>query len=151
MEPIQFTPIQSAETLHACAATLVAAYNAAPWNDAWTHAKAHEKLLCFYQSPKFYGWTATRDGELLGCMVGNIEPYYSGDYFYLKEMFVAPQHQHQGIGRRFMEILRAHLAMLDIQTIILFTGMQHFPFEFYLKSGFVEMDGMRMMAAGPTE
>jgi N-acetylglutamate synthase-like GNAT family acetyltransferase len=63
----------------------------------------------------------------------------------------APQHQHLGIGKTFMALLKAHLEGIGIETIILFTSKDNFPFDFYLRSGFVEMDGMRMMAAGPTE
>jgi GNAT superfamily N-acetyltransferase len=148
MERIQISPILSADVLGACANLLVAAYNAEPWNDAWTPEKALEKLTCFYNSPKFLGWTATLDGQLVGACVGNIEPYYTGDYYYLKEMFVSPEAQHQGIGKQMMASLKIHLQTIDIQMIILFTGNELFPFEFYLKSGFSEMEGMRMMHFG---
>jgi aminoglycoside 6'-N-acetyltransferase I len=151
MQNLHITPIRSADELPACAAILVAAYNAEPWNDEWTPDKALEKLQCFYQSPKFYGWMAKDGDQLLGCLVGNVEPYYSGDYFYLKEMFVMPTRQHQGTGKALLATLKAHLADIGIETIILFTSQDHFPWGFYLQSGFAEMTGMRMMACGPTE
>jgi N-acetylglutamate synthase-like GNAT family acetyltransferase len=130
---------------------LVAAYNAEPWNDSWTIEKAQEKLICFYNSPKFIGLAAFVDGKLAGSCVGNIEPYYIGDYFYMKEMFVSPEFQHKGIGRRLMESMKVRLKKMDIETIILFTGKDFFPYDFYLKSGFSEMEGMRMMNFGKTE
>jgi aminoglycoside 6'-N-acetyltransferase I len=139
------TRLHAISELDACATVLVAAYNGEPWNDAWTHHKALEKLECFYHSPKFYGWKAELEGEVVGCCVGNIEPYFTGDYFYLKEMFVSPQVQHAGIGSQLLATLQAKLTELDIQTIILFTSHEGFPWQFYIKHGFDEMDGMRMM------
>jgi GNAT superfamily N-acetyltransferase len=145
MNNFQIEKIQSAQMLDACADLLVAAYNAEPWNDQWTKAIALEKLLCFYNSPKFMGWRVLLNGEPVGCCVGNIEPYFTGDYFYLKEMFVAPAMQRKGVGSALMQTVKAALEPIDIKTIILFTGKDLFPFDFYLDKGFNEMDGMRMM------
>jgi predicted N-acetyltransferase YhbS len=89
--------------------------------------------------------TARRGEQLLGCCVGNIEPYFTGNYFYLKEMFVSPDAQQQGIGAALMDTLKTRLAEAGVRTMILFTGKDFYPFDFYLKSGFQEMEGMRMM------
>lgn len=138
-------PITGPQILGDCAAILTAAYNAEPWNDNWTPEKALEKLQCFYDSPRFLGWTAWHDETLTGCCVGNIEPYFSGDYFYLKEMFVSVEAQGKGAGAQLLAAAKSHLATLDINAIILFTGKDFFPFDFYLKHGFNEMENMRMM------
>ncbi|MEO6305353.1 MAG: GNAT family N-acetyltransferase [Bacteroidia bacterium] len=143
--------IDSSQQLVKCAELLVNAYNSEPWNDKWTNEKALEKLMCFYNSPKFHGWMAFNGNELLGCCIGNIEPYFSGDYFYLKEMFVSFGSQHKGVGRQLMAHLKRELDKMDISTIILFTSKEFFPFEFYEKTGFNEMDGMRMMHFGSSE
>ena len=90
-------------------------------------------------------------GEMVGCCVGNIEPYFSGDYFYLKGMFVLPNAQNQGVGEKMLTKLREHLHSLDIHTIILFTSNAGFPWTFYLKHGFGEMETMRMMHLGAKE
>jgi len=151
MENIKIEKIRSKQILDACADILVDAYNSDPWNDSWTKEKALEKLMCFFNSPKFIGWTATQDNKLLGCVVGNIEPYYTGDYFYLKEMFVSVQSQKKGVGARLMTSVKDHLKTIDIKTIILFTGKDFFPFDFYLKSGFNAMEEMRMMHFGQAD
>ena len=150
MDDITIKKIESNTILSRCADILVDAYNAEPWNDNWTRKKALEKLTCFYDSPKFLGWTAWHGDKLLGCCIGNIEPYYSGDYFYLKEMFVYHADQKRGIGTRLMTTLKQHLQTIDIKTIILFTGKDFFPFDFYIKTGFVVMEEMRMMNFGQT-
>ena len=151
MDNTRVEKIKSNVILDRCAEILVDAYNSEPWNDKWTKEKALEKLTCFYDSPKFIGWTAWQDDKLLGCCVGNIEPYYLGDYFYLKEMFVYRQSQKKGVGRQLITTLKGHLVTIDIRTIILFTGKNFFPFDFYLKAGFNVMEDMRMMNFGQTE
>lgn len=148
---IEIKKIESQEALKDCAKVLVDAYNSEPWNDKWTVEKALEKLDCFYNSPKFIGLMAFADGKLAGCCIGNIEPYYIGDYYYLKEMFVAPRFQKQGIGKALMATIKNELDKSGIETIILFTGKDFFPYNFYLKSGFMEMEEMRMMSLGKTE
>ena len=151
MSDTRIEKIESNIILDKCADILVDAYNSEPWNDNWTKEKALEKLICFYDSPKFIGWTAWDNDKLLGCCVGNIEPYYLGDYFYLKEMFVYRNSQKKGIGARLMTTLKNHLHTIDIKTIILFTGRDFFPFEFYIKTGFTVMEDMRMMNFGQKE
>jgi len=148
MNNLKIGRIESIQVLGHCAEILMDAYNSEPWNDSWTKEKALEKLTCFYNSPKFFGWTAIQDDKVLGCCVGNIEPYYTGDYFYLKEMFVYHHLQKKGIGARLMFTLKEHLATIDIKTIILFTGKDFFPFDFYVKTGFSVMEDMRMMHLG---
>ena len=151
MSDIRIDRILTADTLDKCAEILVEAYNAEPWKDHWTKDIALDKLTTYYNTPKFIGWTASSKGQIIGCCVGNIEPYFTGDYYYLKDMFVMPTSQKQGIGAKFMTTIKQHLDSIDVKMIILFTGQQHFPFTFYLKSGFTEMDGMRMMILDNSE
>ncbi len=145
---IRIERIESASQLPACAEILVEAYNSEPWNDAWTPEKALEKLTCLYNSPRFFGWMAYRGERLLGATVGNIEPYFSGDYFYLKEMFILPKAQRKGVGSALFEAVRSRLDSEGISMMILFTSNQGFPFDFWQKTGFQEMEGMRMMCFG---
>ncbi len=145
MLAVKIVKITSAEVLSTCAPILVEAYNAEPWNDQWTAEKALEKLECFYNSPKFIGLLAYVGDQIKGACVGNIEPYYTGDYFYLKEMFVAPSAQKMGIGQKLMDELKSQLEQSDIRQMILFTSKEHFPFKFYEKANFAAMDEMRMM------
>ena len=148
MQSIQIVPVTDSEQLKPCAALLASVYNSEPWNDGWTDEVALDKLLCFYNSPKFSGYMAYSGTELVGCYVGNIEPYFSGDYFYLKEMFVSVTAQRQGIGAELLKTLKADLHKQGIETVILFTSSQFFPFGFYQKNGFNTMEGMCMMHYG---
>jgi GNAT superfamily N-acetyltransferase len=148
---ITISKITSGDILPNCASLLVNAYNGEPWNDKWTHVKALEKLECFYNSPKFHGWLAHMDDELVGCCVGNIEPYFTGDYFYLKEMFVPVRYQRLGIGSKLMNHISEFLSTIDIKTIILFTSKKGFPFDYWKKQKFEVMEDMQMMYFGLSE
>jgi N-acetylglutamate synthase-like GNAT family acetyltransferase len=83
--------------------------------------------------------------KLLGACVGNIEPYFTGDYFYLKEMFVSVKSQRKGVGAALFEAIKTQLKTIGIRQIILFTSNEGYPFDFWQKVQFQEMEGMRMM------
>lgn len=151
MHTIKTQKIASRHILKDCAEILAKAYNSEPWNDEWSIEKAHQKLACFYDSPGFAGFTAYLNDELVGACVGNIEPYYTGDYFYLKEMFVLPEAQQQGIGKQLLAVMKAYLKEICIQQIILFTSNEFHPYRLYEKSGFKTMEGMVMMHFGTAD
>ncbi|MEI6124847.1 MAG: GNAT family N-acetyltransferase [Bacteroidota bacterium] len=151
MHEVKIERINKADTLDRCAEILVEAYNSEPWNDQWTKEVALDKLTIYFNTPKFIGWTASYNGQIIGCCVGNIEPYFTGDYYYLKDMFVLPTSQKLGIGSTFISTIKKYLNSINVKMIILFTSQQHFPFAFYQKTGFAEMDGMRMMILNNNE
>lgn len=114
------------------------AYNCAPWNDNWTKEKAIDLLTCYFHTPKFVGWIAKEGKATIGSGIGNIEPYYSGDIFYLKEMVVSVQSQKAGVGKLLIANMKKDLEMMGITTIMLFTSKEIG--DFYQKSGFIEME-----------
>ncbi len=142
---VKIQRIESRAALEQCAPLLAEVYNADPWNDIWTVAKSLEKLLCFFDSPKFLGLMAIEENTIIGCCIGNTEPYFTGDYFYLKEMFVSVKCQRSGVGSQLVNFLKEQLAIKGISSVILFTSRALFPYDFYTKNGFKEMEGMRMM------
>jgi aminoglycoside 6'-N-acetyltransferase I len=140
---IKIERIASIEMLEECVELFMEAYNCAPWNDNWTRGTAIALLTCYYNTPKFVGLMAKSGNMIIGCGIGNIEPHYSGNVFYLRELFVSVQSQKAGVGRRLIAALKEDLQLMGIKTIILFTGKTIF--DFYIKSGFKEMEGMGMM------
>ena len=139
MEPgIVIEKIRSIAELEQCAAMYPAAYNTAPWNDKWTYETATALLTCYYNTPQFMGWIARQNNEIVGCLVGNIEPYYSGSIFILKEVFVSVESQGLGVGRSLLAEAKQQLKSIDIKMILLSTRTSIF--DFYAKSGFTKMD-----------
>ena len=126
-----------------CAEVLIDAYNRPPWNDNWNKQAAIALLTCYYNSPEFMGWTATVGNKIIGCGVGNIEPYYNGNIFYLKELFVAAEYQKAGVGKRLVAAMKQDWVAAGVKTTILLTSDAIF--DFYTKCGFNEMDERRIM------
>jgi len=133
--------------LEQCAEVLMDAYNGPPWNDNWTAKKAIELLTCYYDTPRFMGWVAKAGNEIVGAGIGNSEPYYSGDIFYVKEMFVSVQSQKAGVGRHLIAAMKEDLGLMGIRTMMLFTSKDIF--NFYIKSGFREMKERTTMIYEP--
>jgi N-acetylglutamate synthase-like GNAT family acetyltransferase len=130
--------IRSLKTLEQCAEMYPAAYNAEPWNDNWTTETAKALLTCYYNTPNFIGWIALRNNMIIGCAIGNMEPYYSGNIFILKEMFIAVSAQGSGVGSRLIITMKEHMKKINVKTVMLFTLRP--VFDFYIKSGFKEME-----------
>ncbi|HEY4194672.1 MAG TPA: GNAT family N-acetyltransferase [Mucilaginibacter sp.] len=140
---IRIERITSIEMFEQCTELFMEAFKRAPWNDNWTKETAAALLTCYYNTPQFMGWVATSANRIIGCGSGNVEPHYSGEIFYLRELFVSIQSQKSGVGKRLMAALKEDLQLIGIKTIILFTGKTIF--DFYTKSGFKEMDEIVMM------
>lgn len=135
--------ITSVKTLEQCASMYPAAYNAEPWNDNWTSETAAALLTCYYNTPGFLGWIAKRSNIIIGCAIGNIEPYYSGNIFILKEIFVSVGSQGSGVGSSLIAAMKEDLHKINIKMVILSTYRSIF--DFYIKSGFQEMNGVGTM------
>ncbi|GAK53278.1 acetyltransferase, GNAT family [Candidatus Moduliflexus flocculans] len=142
---MQLAMIKTLQDVEQCVELYIEVFNAAPWNDEWTTATASQRLSDIYHSPGFLGIACHVDDRLVGCLLGNIEQYYTGPYFFLKEMCVRTALQRQGIGQQLFERLYQQLQQDQMTSILLFTAKDFFPYTFYQKHGFHEVNGMRMM------
>lgn len=108
------------------------------WNEAWTEKVAYERLLYFYESKGFVGVLAkeTETKSVLGFALGNIEPFYKGKLFYLREMCTQTQSQNQGIGKVVLQALETQLQMHNVKSIYLTTDKAIPAAQFYQKCGF---------------
>ena len=106
---IKVERIRSIERLHECVEVLIEAYNREPWNNTWTPDTAKLILTCYFNTLDFMGWIATTDNRIVGCCLGNIEPYYTGRNFYLRELFVSVGSQKSGIGKMLLATAKKDL------------------------------------------
>lgn len=139
-------PIETNEQLTSCVDVYIEVFNGAPWNDQWTATTAYQRLADAFHAPGFIGLIALIDEHIAGGLVGNLEHFYTGPYFNLKEMFVKPSLQRQGIGQQLFTALYQQLEERQIASITLFTSNDFFPYAFYQKHGFHEVSGLRMMS-----
>ena len=148
MSDIRIEPIEDIAQLEACAPILVEAFNTAYADDNWTQETALAKLVDYFQSPRFLGFIVYEGQVVVGGCIGNIETYFSGDHYYLKELFVDPQTQGKGIGQQVMKRVKSELAKMGVPMISLYTMNEGPQVTFYEKQGFQQVAGMCMMVFG---
>jgi aminoglycoside 6'-N-acetyltransferase I len=52
-----------------------------PWNEEWTPDEAYKVLLNILNTPGFIGLTTRANKELVGFIMGNVEPWLKGSFF----------------------------------------------------------------------
>lgn len=145
---MEIVDIVSKVVIKECADLYVRVFNSEPWNDRWNAEAAFERLTDFFDTPRFFGVAVWDNGKPIAAIIGNLERYYSGDYYNLKEMFVSPEYQRAGVGKKLLKHVKRKLAENRIESIILFTSNEFYTVEFYKKSGFIILDNMRMLRCG---
>lgn len=115
-------------------------FNRSPWNDEWTREKAILYLMDIFNTPGFIGIEAIVDSKLVAVIVGNHKHWWSGDEFFIQEMFVDQQHQGKGYGKVLYESLVTLLKEEQISTISLLTDKGIDAEFFYKSNGMKQID-----------
>ena len=85
----------------------ISAFGGEPWNEPWTEEQANNRLENFLNTSAAYGLSAEVDGEIVGFVLGQFEPYYDGLRFYIQEFCCAKPGS--GIGTALLRELEAQL------------------------------------------
>ncbi|MBH1940264.1 GNAT family N-acetyltransferase [Mobilitalea sibirica] len=133
------------EDLKEYAKLYVGVFNAPPWDDQWTIETAYKRLYDISNTSGFIGYKYVEDGEIKGSIMGNLEQWYEGFHYNLKEMFVATQLQGKGIGSKLLMELEKELKASDVNTVYLFTSKGDLTSHFYSNNGYEEIQSMVMM------
>ncbi len=118
-----------------CARLLVSAFNAEPWNDAWTLETARQELAWTMGVPGFAGLVSL-DGQVLAFATGWREPDDRREVYYLKTFCVSPNAQGTGVGSRLLARLEEYLDECGVNTIYLVTHRSTPAEGFYRKNGY---------------
>lgn len=142
--------IEKMKELHlkACSLIYIDTFNAEPWNDRWDSESSYKRLKDIYETPNFYGLVAAEGDEIIGAVFGNLEQWYEGNMYNLKEIFVKQGIKQRGTGGKLMEALEQSLVKMDVKSISLFTMRGELTEKFYEKNGFsIEADMIMMCKA----
>lgn len=123
------------QDIESCAKLFSTVFSDSPWKESWSQEAAFQRLAHFYESKGFEGVVAEGDG-IVGFALGNVEPFYFGDIFYLREMCVCTNLQKAGCGQKILAALEGHLASKGVHSIYLTTEKQIPAAAFYQKNGF---------------
>ncbi|WP_199868555.1 GNAT family N-acetyltransferase [Virgibacillus senegalensis] len=130
-----------------CSDLYTEVFNSPPWNDGWEQQIAQERLTDIFHHPKFVGFGAfSKEGNLLGFLLGYSEKWVKANHFYLNEMCVASAYQGRGIGSGLIDKLANYCDDHAINSIFLLTAREGLAEVFYKKNGFENITGLVMMA-----
>ena len=121
--------------LDGCARLLVATFNAEPWKDNWTYARARMALAWQMRVPGFLGLVSVADG-VVGFAAGYAQPDDTRDVFYLETLCVRPDAQRTGVGTGLLGRSKGELTGRGIGMIYLLTHKGTPAEAFYRKKGY---------------
>lgn len=130
------------EDTNSLADAMSKAYSEAPWNEKWTEELAQRRVGAILSNFEAMGFAAVEDGNIVGGLLGYVDPYADEDFFFVSELFVIPERKKQGIGRKLLQFLQEKLKERNIKTIQLVSIEDNIPF--YMKCG-LDRDGASLM------
>lgn len=125
--------------IDACSEAFVEIFNDEPWHDEWTREGAKTYVLDFFNTPKFLGFIAEDNQDIIGFIFGVQREWWSGREFYIHEMGVKKAYRNQGVGKSLLKTLENALKSNAVQYVSLLTDRNTPTETFYKTNDFQEI------------
>lgn len=124
------------EHLNESAKLFVETFSKEPWNEPWSFESAKKRLNDVILTPGFKGAILKEDEKIEGVILGNLEQWYDGEHFCVKEFFVDSSSQGKGTGKKLLNALENMLMESEVGLVHFWTMKGSTAEVFYNKRGY---------------
>lgn len=110
------------------ARTMASSYSEEPWHENWSLDKAERRVRAILHNYGSLGLMAQENQEVVGAVLGYIDPYAEEDFFYISEIFVLAGRKKNGIGTVLLSKLEEKLLLQEVRVIQLMSIQHNIPF-----------------------
>lgn len=114
----------------------IKAYAEEDWNEQWACKDAAQRIYEIISSPHCKGGICVLNEEVIGCILFEILTWHTGKQLEIKEIFVIPSFQRQGIGKKLLEYAEIIGKEVGVRELFLWTNKSEKLINFYSKLGY---------------